>query len=200
MYGIAGAHRTGKTTLAKAIAEKLGIHYHDASVSKIMKECGIDGVRDVPLADRITLQEFILDKFIDAIKAAPRPAICDRTPLDMIGYMLGELTMHNTPVELHEQIQFYAERCLVETTLHFDTVLTLRPLPDYAVEAGKPPFNRAYQSMVQFIIEGACSQSDYLHAGVISATNFERRLELACGVLSARRADLAEVMSHFSIN
>jgi hypothetical protein len=192
MYALSGAHRTGKTTLAIEVANKLGIHYHDASTSKIAKAAGINIVGDLSIAERLTAQELILDKFIEGVKAAPRPAICDRCPLDMIGYMLAEVTMHNTPLELHQRIQDYVEKCLAMATLHFDMVLMLRPLPTYKVDPDKPPPNVAYQSAVQYAIEGAAQQAADLHSGVVLTTNFEGRVEAVSNAIKTRLEQLVE--------
>jgi predicted ATPase len=185
MIGLSGAHRTGKTTLAKAISKEMGFHYHDASVTKIMRECGINGVADIPLIERIQVQNFILDRFCADVKKAPKRSICDRTPLDMIGYMLGEVTMHNTPADLHGPISNYVDRCLKATEQHFDLVLFVRPLPLFVVEEGKPPENKAYQTLVQYIIEGA-SQNLNTICGVVEGDKLDDRIEAVCGAIEDR--------------
>jgi hypothetical protein len=152
------------------------------------------------MGDRLRLQEFILEKFMDRVKAAPRPAISDRTPLDMIGYMLAEVTMHNTPIEFHDQIQRYVDKCLAETVLHFDMILMLRPLPIFEVDPTKPPPNRAYQSAVQFLIEGAGQQSDHLCSGVIVTTDLQRRVDATCCALEARQCAMVEAMRGIKIH
>jgi hypothetical protein len=175
-FGFAGAHRTGKTTLAKQVAEDMGFHFHDASVSKIMRAHGIDVVGDIPLHQRIGAQEFLLDKFIENIAWAKRPMITDRTPLDMIGYMLGEVTMHNTDRELAERIDAYVVKCLQATLKHFDTIILVRPLTLYTVDPKSPLPNLAFQSLIQFIIEGAARQVDHIvYAHTLVTSDFQRR-------------------------
>jgi predicted ATPase len=200
IFGFSGASRTGKTTLAKLVADRMKIHYHDASVTKIMREFGIDPVSDVPLFQRLEAQELLLTKFMDAIKAAPRPAVCDRTPLDMIGYMLGEVTMHNLPVELHDRVQSYVDRCITETERHFDMVVAVRPLPHYKADPTKPPPNRAYQSAVQFLIEGACMNTDNLHSACMTFTDLEERADAACTMFAERVEDLLAEKAQNSVH
>jgi hypothetical protein len=154
-FGFAGAHRTGKTTLAKRVAEELRFCYHDASVSKIMKEAGINAVGDVPIEQRMEAQEFLLTRYLKDLSLAPRPLVTDRTPLDMIGYMLGEVTMHNTTAEVGERVHAYWERCIEATVQHFDTIILVRPLDAYMADPKSPPLNLGYQTTVQMIIEGA---------------------------------------------
>ena len=192
MFGFAGAQRTGKTTLAKAVAERLGFHYHDASVSRFAREYGVNAVGDLLMLERIMLQEYILKRFVEEIHKAPRPAITDRTPLDILAYMLGEVTMHNTAPEFHERIKKYADQCLLETTRHFDLILALRPLPVYLADPDKPPLNRAYQSMVQMLIEGAAQNVDGVVCGVVTATTLDARIVAACTVFSDHMETLNE--------
>jgi hypothetical protein len=192
-YGLAGAHRTGKTTLAKLVAEDLKMTFHDASVSKIMREAGINAVGDVPLEARVEAQEFLLKRYLKDLQWAPRPMITDRTPLDMIGYMLGEITMHNTDVKLGARVQEYVDACLSAAVSHFDTIILLRPLPVYIQDPDKPPLNQAYQSLVQYIIEGAatvCEEALYVHR--IDERNLGKRRELANNILINRTVELAE--------
>ncbi|CAN0470801.1 unnamed protein product, partial [Phaeothamnion confervicola] len=157
MIGFAGAHRSGKTTLARAAAQRLGRHFHDASVTRIMKEAGVDGVADLPIPQRIAAQEFLLKRFVAELAKAPRPAITDRTPLDMIAYTLGEVTMHNTDAATGRRIYAHVQHCLDETARHFETIFVVRPLPQFDADPSKPPDNQAYQWETQFLIEGAAN-------------------------------------------
>jgi nicotinamide riboside kinase len=192
-FGFAGAHRTGKTTLAKLVAEDLKMTFHDASVSKIMREAGINAVGNVPLEARVEAQEFLLRRYLKDLQWAPRPLVTDRTPLDMIGYMLGEITMHNTDAKLGARIQNYVEECLGATLVHFDTIIVVRPLTTYVEDPDKPPMNRAYQTLVQFIVEGAATTcEDAVFVNHIDVEDLARRRELANDILSNRMTELAE--------
>lgn len=157
-FGLTGASGSGKTTLAKEIAEKMNIPYHDASITRIMKANGLDPVGPTaPLDERIAAQEKLLDQFIAEIRSLDRPFISDRTPIDMIGYMLGEITMRNSTQEQGERAFAYAAKCLNTTRELFDAVLVLRPLPFYENTETRPPQNAAYQFETQLIMEGALS-------------------------------------------
>lgn len=154
-FGITGSHRSGKSTLAKDIAASLHIPYHDASVTKVMQEAGVNAVGNLSLEERMNAQEFMLDKTIEILAKVPRPFITDRTPIDMIGYTMGELTMHNSSIEMGNRIADYAKRCIKATEDNFAMVFVLEPLPVFAVDPNKPPPNLGYQQMVQYIMEGA---------------------------------------------
>jgi AAA domain len=193
-FGFAGAHRTGKTTLAKLVAEDLGWHYHDASVSRIMKEAGINAVGDVPMEARIEAQEFLLQRYLQNLSKAPRPIITDRTPLDMVGYCLGEVTMHNTTPELGMRIDNYVHTCLCATLEYFDTVIVVGQLPtEYAVDPTKPPPNLGYQTLVQLLIEGAAVQINHsMYIEWLDASDLQERRNGSKEILMGRMAQLTE--------
>ncbi len=198
-FGLAGAHRTGKTSLAKQVAEDLGYSYHNGSVTAIMKEFGINAVGDISIGQRIEAQEFLLNKYLENLFWAPRPMITDRTPLDMIGYMLGEITMHNTSPELGQRVHAYVEKCLEETTKHFDSVIILRPLSHYALDPTSPPPNRAYQDAVQYVIEGAARQvDDNVYVTTLIPTNFEQRRIATAQIFNDRLSYLSEKAKRFA--
>jgi hypothetical protein len=191
-FGFAGAHRTGKTTLAKRVAEDLGYHYHDASVSKIMKEAGINAVGDVPIEQRMEAQEFLLTRYLRDLAQAPRSMVTDRTPLDMIGYMLGEVTMHNTTAEVGDRVHAYFERCIEATVQHFDTIILVRPLDNYVADPKSPPLNRGYQDLVQMIIEGAAwNVSGVLYVETLYTTNFDQRVDTSKRFIIDRMAEVS---------
>lgn len=176
MFGLSGSSRTGKTTLAKQIAEDLGIRYFDASVTKIMQGAGYNPVGALTIDERIDAQVKLLDTYTDAIHAVQEIFITDRTPLDFIGYMLGEVSMTNTTEDQGRRIDDYVRRCLDTTRKLFTCIAIVRPLPFYEAAEDKPKPNPAYQRHVQFIIEGA-AQSLLADLNLMTAvtTEFEER-------------------------
>lgn len=191
-FGFAGAHRTGKTTLAKRVAEELGWYYHDASVSKVMREAGINAVGDVPIAQRIEAQEFLLKRYLADLQFAPRPMVTDRTPLDMISYMLGEITMHNTDAATGDRVHKYTTDCITATLTHFDTIIMVRPLNVYKVEEGKPPLNRGYQDVVQLLAEGAAALVEpQMYIERMVPSDLDERVAYSKDVFTRRMAEIA---------
>ncbi len=185
-FGLAGAHASGKTTLAKEIAEAMHIHYHDASVTRIMKAAGINPVAaGVDLDTRIEAQEFLLRQYEAELRQLPSPFVTDRCPLDMIGYMLGELTMTNSTPEQGERAARYVEECLRVTREFFDAILIARPLPVYEATDARPPLSRGYQWQTQLIVEGAIQRLNekrghMVYHGVLKTS--DRKLRLSASV------------------
>lgn len=194
-FGIIGAHRSGKSTLAKRLCEDMGFQLFEASFGAIAKDLGwASAVDKMTLAERMNMQEAVLNEYLDRLYHMERPFITDRTPLDMIGYTLGEVTM-NGPMDeiLALRINAYITRCIHVARSQFDAMIVLRPLPFYQVEPGKPQVNLAYQSAVQFIIEGAFERvNDQVEGLVLTATDFEERVEAATDFLS-KRCDILEI-------
>jgi hypothetical protein len=191
-FGFAGCHRSGKTTLAKLVAEDLKMNYFDASTTRVMREAGINAVGDVPIEQRMDAQEFLLKRFLQNLTLAPRPIITDRTPLDMIGYMLSEVTMHNTSPELGKRINNYVNTCLTATLNYFDTIIVIGPLAHYAADPTKPPPNLAYQRNVQFLIEGAAAQVEAcMYIERLEETDLAKRRDYSGQIFHGRMAQLS---------
>ena len=160
MFGLVGAHRSGKTTLAKAVAEGMNIPFVESSVSARLRAEGMDPVAPMTPLERIVLQERLLDLYLETIVAAPRPAITDRTPLDMAAYTLAEFGMHTGGLlggnaqEIGHRVTTYVSRCLSETHKHFGMVFLVPPLPHYEEAEGKPPVDVGYQTHIHMLCLG----------------------------------------------
>lgn len=86
---LCGAHRSGKTTLAKAFADRHGIKYLDMSTRSVISSLGLDV--SVPLSpdDRKRLQNRLLAKYAELYRT-PGSWVADRSPLDLVAYSLME--------------------------------------------------------------------------------------------------------------
>jgi hypothetical protein len=199
LFGFAGAHRSGKTTLAKAVAETLGIHFHPFGISEKAKLMGYNSVSDLPIEERIKLQEALLDMHLDEVDDLPRPCITDRTPLDMIGYMMAEVTMHNTTEAMGDRIHKYMEQCLKATKTNFDMVIVTRPLPIFELDPKSPPPNLAYQWQHQLIVEGSAAQiSDTVEVHTLISTDFKSRMSATCDTVVMRLESIKDEVAAFT--
>jgi len=109
----------------------------------------------------------------------------DRSPLDMIGYMMAEVTMHNIKdPEMSARIKRYMDVCLWATRRSYQTIIACRPLPVYVVEDGKPPPCPAYQWQHQLIVEGAMAHvSDVCRIAYLSTTDHASRVKSSAEML-----------------
>lgn len=199
-FGLSGAHRSGKTTLARALSEQMQIPFFETSTSKLLAEKGINAVGDLPLLQRIEAQEYLIEKHWELTQALPRPFISDRTPLDMIAYTLGEVTMHNTDLQTAQRIQRYVERCLWVANHTYSGILVLRPLPFYEKDDTKPPENPGYQTMIQMIVEGALEQLEYTNQITLYDSDHAERLKDAVEFIGETLTEIAAIKAKASIH
>lgn len=155
-FAISGCSGSGKTTLAVRVADRLGVPYFDASFGKMARLLGYDSVAPMTFGERLAMQERVLDLYRRQVALLPRPFVTDRCPLDMIGYCLGELTMHDGQAEHGERVDRYVDACASATAECFDSILFCRPLSTpYEASPHRPPASRGYQLATQAIIEGS---------------------------------------------
>lgn len=191
-FAFAGAHRTGKSTTAKIVAQRLGLPYLDSNVTKEMLAAGFDQVGNLDLERRMECQEKRLELHMEKYAAAPRPCITDRSPLDIAAYTLAEFSMHSS-VELGQRAAELANRCVNLTRIHYDTLIVPRPLPVYLIEDGKPPPNVGFQHHVQYLIEGmATSLSGEITTAILTVTSLEDRCDTVTDLIRDRLEDMAE--------
>lgn len=143
--GLFGAHRTGKTTLARAYAGKHGIRFIETSVSAIFRDLGLDPARPMSFGRRLSVQREILDR-LDALyeRDAGQSVIYDRCPLDLLGYTLAEAV--GNAVKERDQAAFerYVQDCFEVLNRRFSLLLLVQPGIALAPEAGKAALNPAY--------------------------------------------------------
>lgn len=156
MHGLCGAHRTGKTTLAKAYAEKHGALFVETSVSAIFKDLGHDPADTFDFKTRLDIQEEVL-KRVDAIYGCVPigvDSVTDRTPLDMLGYTMAEAIGGNVRDEDQQRFERYVRDCFDVTNRRFATVTLVQPGIPLKHEQGKAVLNRAYIEHLNSLILG----------------------------------------------
>lgn len=179
-YGFCGAHRSGKTTLAKKVAEDLGFTFLETNTSKFLKEeHGINPVDAHTLKDRLHLQTLLLDNHERQLNEWPRPLITDRTPLDMLTYSLSELTMNNCDEETGKLFNDYRERCIRVTKENYAAFIICDPLSTFKEDENKPKPNLGYQWGFQYLLRGAIFDPKLSPTAKLHQTDddFDLRLE-----------------------
>lgn len=155
ILGLAGTHRSGKSTLARLAASAMGLTYYDGSFGRLARTLGYDSVAPMSLVERMAMQNGVLDRYAEELRAVPGDVITDRTPVDMLAYLIAEVGMHAGLDEaVSRSIVAYRLRCIAMTRDLFRSVFLLQPLPTYEVADGKPSENPAYQWHIQTLIEG----------------------------------------------
>ena len=155
MLGLCGAHRTGKTSLAKLYADKHGIKFVETSVSSIWRELGYDPAMTYDFETRLMVQEEILNR-IDAKLAehAGTEFITDRTPLDMAAYTLADAIGDRVPDSCQQRLKNYVQACFDSTNRRFGVVCLIQPGIPIKFEEGKAALNEAYIEHLNSLIFG----------------------------------------------
>lgn len=160
IYGLSGVSGSGKSTLAHQAAQSLDLTLVETSITGMGRKAGFDVVAPMGLRDRIALQKSLFAQFEALLRDLKGPAILDRTPLDLVIYLLAEFHMHSGE-ELTKADLFwaadYVRACQALTEIYFDHVFVTTPLPIYRVdkEGGvRPPMNPAYQMHGHLILIG----------------------------------------------
>ena len=155
MIGLAGAHRTGKTTLARAFAEKAKLTFVETSTSAIMREAGFDPRQPMTTRERLTVQRIVLERTVrDHYRKAPGSAICDRTPIDMLAYTLADIRGDSLSAEEEKDLKAYAVDCYMAANHFFAAILLVQPGIPIVDAEGKAAPSAGYMEHLNSLILG----------------------------------------------
>lgn len=129
IIGLCGAHRTGKSTLATQFASHSNSAFISVSISNMQKKYGYSSAnQNYSWETRKHIQMCLFGEFEDLLKQIPKgnTVILDRTPLDLIGYLLIHVN-ENIPNSNHEFIQEYIRECIKLTNRYFNRVVLVQP-------------------------------------------------------------------------
>lgn len=152
--GLTGTHRTGKSTLARAYSLAEGVPFLETGATQVFLDMGLDPKVDYPLDTRLEIQKRILDSFDKQYSAAKYEFVTDRTPIDLMAYMLADVQRQNTTPEQAKKITDYMVDCASVTNTHFTTLVVLQPGIPIVEEAGKAPANMAYMEHISSLVMG----------------------------------------------
>lgn len=150
--GLCGSHRTGKTTLAGKIAEKLKVPFIQTATSQVFARNGLDPAEHLDFASRIGIQHEILQEAEKDWKKAGGTFITDRTPIDMMAYTMVDI-VGTSKVEFSE-LHKYFDRCYNITNRFFSCLFFLEPGIPIIYEKGKAALNRSYIEHLNVLMKG----------------------------------------------
>jgi hypothetical protein len=155
--GLCGAHRTGKTTLAIALAAHLNIPFVRTTTSKVFAELGLDPAEAMDFKTRLFVQNHVLDAAEQVWQNSPSQFASDRTPIDMIAYTLGDI-QGKTEVDF-DLLSQYIDRCFASTNQFFQNLAIIQPGIPLVYEEGKAALNAAYIEHINILVIGLCNDS-----------------------------------------
>lgn len=133
LIGIMGAHRVGKTTLARELQSNCDAHFSPFSASAVIAKHNLDARTIATLEQRITVQEDILEHYVDYLKITKTQherVVVDRTPLDFIAYLYGDIgsvSCSEITENIQERITDYRDKCLHLAGAEFSLLLHVQP-------------------------------------------------------------------------
>lgn len=155
-YGLIGAHRVGKTTLAKLFAERTGMPYIDVDVRGMIARAGFDPKTQYDIGTRLTIQTLLLDQFETLMEESP-PSILDRTPIDFLMYMSADI-LRDFPADLEEPFEVYRRSCLDAYHKYFTEGCLIQPGIPLTEAATSAPASAAYINHLNWLVKGICKE------------------------------------------
>jgi adenosyl cobinamide kinase/adenosyl cobinamide phosphate guanylyltransferase len=153
--GICGSHRTGKTTLAAAIAKQNQLKFVKTSTSAVFAQHGLDPSEPLDFKTRLWIQHHVIEAAITIWQTESQPFITDRTPIDFMAYTLAEI-QGDTEVD-YPQLETYINKCFKVCNQYFNKLIIVQPAIPLVYEAGKAALNRAYMEHLNSLIQGLCA-------------------------------------------
>jgi len=153
--GLCGGHRTGKTTLAQAIAAQKNIPFVKTDTSGVFKKFGLDPSLAMDFDTRLMIQHHILAAAIAIWEQESKSFISDRTPIDMMAYTIGDI-QGKTEVNFDE-LADYLNLCFAATNKFFQQLVIIQPGIPLVYEVGKAALNLAYIEHINILVMGLCS-------------------------------------------
>ena len=155
-FGLCGAHRTGKTTLAQHFADRHGLPFVRTSTSRVFAEQGLDPAQVLNFEQRLWIQEKVLSAAEQDWRKATR-FVTDRTPIDFMAYTLADIQGH-TDVD-HAALEHYMTRCFAACAGFFAHLVVVQPGIPLVAEAGKAALTPAYIAHLHSLVLGLCHDS-----------------------------------------
>lgn len=183
MLGLAGAHRTGKTTLAQRFADVSGYTMIETKVSDIFYEYGLDPREHYSLEKRLWVQLRILER-LEAVYAANRTyAVFDRTPIDLAAYMLADVSRLPVSPYTDREVAEYLESCLIVTNRYFSGVVVIQPGIPVVEDITKAPASSSYMEHINALCLGLVSSPHLKRTQAYSLSRYCIDLDDRCECL-----------------
>ena len=195
--GLAGAHRTGKTTTAQMLSELNNFPVLTNVGSDLAAQMGIDMSKPMTLSQRLDYQEARLDVTEEAYQGVKGELfVADRTPLDLAAYLVAE-TPNALDQETIDRIEAYIQRCIDMANKYFGFFAFFRPTLPYVSAPGKPPANTAYQQLISILISGLLVDSRVRRNFIAIPLQMNNREDRVNMIADYANEYLDEVKSHF---
>lgn len=158
--GFVGSHRVGKTSTAEQLSKTLQEHYNvnlpflKTEVSKSFSWVGVNPSDHVSFGERIVIQKEIFSKMEKFFLQTTGGFITDRTPLDLMGYLLANIDSTTSSV-FDEQVHNLKQNIHELTERVFDVLVYVPvsfPFIEEGSKVGKVYASYAYREAISRIL------------------------------------------------
>ncbi len=187
--GICGAHRTGKTTLAKALAKALNMPFVEIGTSAIFAKNNLDPAKPMDFRTRLYIQQQILKHAVEVWFEYKQPFVCDRTPIGMMAYTLAEVQGDTLDERTEQELEVYLLLCKSATEKYFNYLFLVPPAIPITAAKGKASLSRGYIEHIHRLCVGFFHDTDTIQAGSQlprSLTDLDDRVKFVADFVSAR--------------
>ncbi|MBF6813567.1 hypothetical protein HN283_13650 [Acinetobacter baumannii] len=160
MFGLCGSHRTGKTALAQAYAEKHGAIFLKSDITGWQREIGFDSSNQTySFDDRMKIQEHMIARLEDLYvehfmgESKLEPVITDRTPIDLMMYTLAAVT-DGLSDEQSQRLEAYLNKCFEVQNKYFTGVMLVQPGIPLVEKEGSAKCCKAFIEKLNTIVLG----------------------------------------------
>lgn len=192
MLGLSGAHRTGKTTLARRFAEVSGYTMVETKVSDVFRQHDLDPRANYPLEKRLWIQLRILEKLEKIYSTNKTYSVFDRTPIDLAAYMLADVSRQEINPATDREVSIYVESCLIVTNAYFSGVVVVQPGIPIVEDLSKAPASLSYMEHLNVINLGLMSSPYLSRTQAFSLSRYCIELDDRCECLVNIAAQLPE--------
>ncbi|HGS5147632.1 TPA: AAA family ATPase [Vibrio parahaemolyticus] len=184
--GIAGAHRTGKTTLAREVAELTGHHFVEGSATPSFLRYNCKPTDDLSLSKRIVIQQHILNRWTAEMS---NDSVTDRTPLDFIAYLASEVntsdyqSLSDIGVGV---IEAYIDKCMSRLS-SLDAIFIVPPAVEIVYDDSKGICDKLMVERIHALIVGYAELSEHPRVFLLDRgmTDLNDRVKYVTGILES---------------
>jgi predicted ATPase len=152
--GLCGSHRTGKTTLARAIADRTGVPFLQTATGEVFARNGLQPSAAMDFATRLWIQHKVVEAAEAVWGQSAGVFVSDRTPIDMMAYTLADI-QGGTQVDC-AALTAYLDHCFAVANRYFSGLVVIQPSIPLVHEEGKAALNKAYMEHLNALIKGLC--------------------------------------------
>lgn len=200
--GLSGAHRTGKTTIAREFAANMNCPLVLSSATAVAKDMGIRADIGLPFSVRLDFQAEVLRRFCADCdrEGGTGVFVTDRTPLDFAAYALTDWHSTRSTPELDVRLQTYVADCMEATSRYFFTVGVIQPGIRYEVRDDKPAPNELYQEYLNTVLIGLAADhrvKSHFHLMPRYVLKNEERVERLTDYFKAKVTDYQAFLTEY---